>query len=117
MAKSYLGLRGTKLNIAVGVIAGLDFFLFGYDQGVMGGLLTLDSFIRTFPQLDTSSDTYKNMSPADQLHQSNVQGEKKSAKNKTFRQSSDSTNLLCRYLGCWLQSGLFHWLYHLYLCR
>ncbi|CRG87564.1 Sugar transporter STL1 [Talaromyces islandicus] len=72
--KSYLGLRGTKLNIAVGVIAGLDFLLFGYDQGVMGGLLTLDSFIKTFPQLDTSSDAYNNLSKSAQLHQSNIQG-------------------------------------------
>jgi sugar porter (SP) family MFS transporter len=74
MAKTYLGLRGTRLNIAIGVIAGLDFLLFGYDQGVMGGLLTLDSFIATFPQLDTSSQKYKDMSPTGQLHQSNIQG-------------------------------------------
>lgn len=26
--------------------------LFGYDQGVMGGLLTLPSFLRTFPEMD-----------------------------------------------------------------
>ena len=48
----FLGLKGTKLNIAIGFIAGLDFMLviksrvfeittymnrlFGYDQGVMG---------------------------------------------------------------------------------
>ena len=48
-----MGLRGTKLNFAIGMIAGLDFLsvivipcsleistdakrLFGYDQGVMG---------------------------------------------------------------------------------
>lgn len=31
--KKYYGLVGTKLNVAVGVIAGLDFLLFGYDQG------------------------------------------------------------------------------------
>lgn len=48
----YFGLRGTKLNIAIGVIAGLDFLLFGYDQGVMGGLLTLPSFLHTFPEID-----------------------------------------------------------------
>ncbi|KAJ9643437.1 hypothetical protein H2199_004116 [Coniosporium tulheliwenetii] len=29
----YFGLEGTKLNIAIGVIAGIDFLLFGYDQG------------------------------------------------------------------------------------
>ncbi|THW92089.1 general substrate transporter [Aureobasidium pullulans] len=51
--KKYYGLTGTKLNIAVGVIAGLDFLLFGYDQGVMGGLLTLKSFVGTFPEIDT----------------------------------------------------------------
>ncbi|KAG9588636.1 general substrate transporter, partial [Aureobasidium melanogenum] len=50
--KKYYGLTGTHLNIAVGIIAGLDFLLFGYDQGVMGGLLTLPSFNRTFPEID-----------------------------------------------------------------
>lgn len=27
---SYLGLRGTRLQVAVGIIAGMDFLLFGY---------------------------------------------------------------------------------------
>ncbi|USW53928.1 Putative major facilitator, sugar transporter, major facilitator superfamily [Septoria linicola] len=49
----FYGLRGTRLNVAIGVIAGLDFLLFGYDQGVMGGLLTLESFVRVFPEIDT----------------------------------------------------------------
>lgn len=31
--KKYYGLKGLSLNVAVGVIAGLDFLLFGYDQG------------------------------------------------------------------------------------
>lgn len=47
--------RGTRLNIAIAVIAGIDFALFGYDQGVMGGLLTLDSFLKLFPEINTSS--------------------------------------------------------------
>jgi hypothetical protein len=34
VGKRYYGLTGTKLNVAVGVIAGLDFLLFGYDQGM-----------------------------------------------------------------------------------
>lgn len=42
----YFGLKGTRLNVAIGILAGLDFLLFGYDQGVMGGLLTLPSFVR-----------------------------------------------------------------------
>jgi len=30
--KRFYGLTGTQLNIAVAVIAGIDFALFGYDQ-------------------------------------------------------------------------------------
>ena len=29
---------------------------FGYDQGVMSGLLTGDAFTRTFPEMDTTED-------------------------------------------------------------
>lgn len=47
--KKYLGLRGTNLNRAVATLAGMGFLLFGYDQGVMGGLLTLPSFEKQFP--------------------------------------------------------------------
>jgi len=45
-SSKFYGLRGLKLNIAIAVIAGIDFALFGYDQGVMGGLLTLPSFVK-----------------------------------------------------------------------
>lgn len=51
--KKFYGLRGLKLNIAIAVVAGTDFALFGYDQGVMGGLLTLGSFLKYFPEIDT----------------------------------------------------------------
>ena len=30
--QNFYGLRGTKLNVAIAVIAGTDFALFGYDQ-------------------------------------------------------------------------------------
>jgi hypothetical protein len=30
--KKFYGLTGSKLNIAIAVIAGIDFALFGYDQ-------------------------------------------------------------------------------------
>lgn len=40
----------------------------------MGGLLTLDSFITQFPELDTASDAYKAMSASAQMHRSNVEG-------------------------------------------
>ncbi|KAK8152988.1 sugar transporter STL1 [Phyllosticta citrichinensis] len=65
---TYFGLRGTKLNVAIGVIAGLDFLLFGYDQGVMGGLLTLGSFVKVFPEMEIKG------SPAEQEHRATIQG-------------------------------------------
>jgi len=34
--------------------------LFGYDQGVMGGLLTLPSFVKTFPEINTIADPTNN---------------------------------------------------------
>ncbi|KAF2722994.1 hypothetical protein K431DRAFT_244120 [Polychaeton citri CBS 116435] len=52
MAK-YLGLRGSSLSAAIAVVSSLCFFLFGYDQGDLAGLLTLDSFLIRFPQVDT----------------------------------------------------------------
>jgi hypothetical protein len=30
--KKFYGLTGTRLNIAIAIIAGIDFALFGYDQ-------------------------------------------------------------------------------------
>ncbi|KAK2785121.1 hypothetical protein FQN52_008607 [Onygenales sp. PD_12] len=70
----YFGLRGTRLNVAIGVIAGLDFLLFGYDQGVMGGLLTLPSFAKTFPEIDLTEETRETLSQAEANHRSTIQG-------------------------------------------
>ena len=70
----FFGFRGFKLNLAVGFVAGLDFFLFGYDQGVMGGLLTLPSFYNVFPDIDTTSAHYKSRPISAQNHQSIIQG-------------------------------------------
>ncbi|OQN97067.1 hypothetical protein B0A48_16871 [Cryoendolithus antarcticus] len=69
MGKKFYGLTGTRLNIAIAVIAGTDFALFGYDQGVLGGLLTLPSFLRYFPEIDVYSKP-----KAEQGTASNVQG-------------------------------------------
>ncbi|RAH72164.1 sugar porter family MFS transporter [Aspergillus aculeatinus CBS 121060] len=74
MARSYLGLTGGKLQIAISLIAGLDFLLFGYDQGVTGGLLTLDSFIKYFPTISTSGSYYENLSSSARSAQSTRQG-------------------------------------------
>ncbi|KAK9326081.1 general substrate transporter [Lipomyces orientalis] len=70
MPQQYHGLRGHSLNRAVATIAGIGFLLFGYDQGVMGSLLTLKTFTDTFPSIDTS-----NSLPAPvRSHNSTIQG-------------------------------------------
>lgn len=67
----FLGLRGQKLQVAVAAIAGMDFLLFGYDQGVTGGLLTLVSFRRQFPDIDQYDNT---LTTAEIKQRSNYQG-------------------------------------------
>ncbi|KAI1149890.1 general substrate transporter [Nemania diffusa] len=52
MGKKFFGLRGQALNYAVGLVAGCDFLLFGYDQGVMGGILTMPQFLDVFPSIN-----------------------------------------------------------------
>ncbi|KAL4942973.1 hypothetical protein BDV06DRAFT_153114 [Aspergillus oleicola] len=74
MARSYLGLQGQALQIAIGVIAGMDFLLFGYDQGVTGGLLTLQSFIKYFPTIATNGEYWDSLNEAQQSTQSTRQG-------------------------------------------
>lgn len=49
--QEYLGLRGHRLSQVIGVVAFLCFFLYGYDQGDMGGFLTVPSFLHLFPQI------------------------------------------------------------------
>lgn len=48
-------LVGRPLNWAITAVAGSGFLLFGYDQGVMSGLLTGTAFTKTFPEIDTTS--------------------------------------------------------------
>ncbi|RJE22833.1 Sugar and other transporter [Aspergillus sclerotialis] len=48
----FFGLRGRALNLAISSLGSLDFLLFGYDQGVTGGLLDLPSFIQHFPDIN-----------------------------------------------------------------
>ncbi|KAG5982331.1 hypothetical protein E4U55_002045 [Claviceps digitariae] len=55
MVKKYLGLSGPHLNWAIGAVAGCDFLLFGYDQGVMGGILTLPVFLDQFPDINDAA--------------------------------------------------------------
>ncbi|KKA27653.1 hypothetical protein TD95_001235 [Thielaviopsis punctulata] len=48
-------LVGRALNWAILATAGSGFMLFGYDQGVMSGLLTGSAWTKTFPQIDTTT--------------------------------------------------------------
>ena len=81
----YFGLRGTKLQIAIGVLAGFDFLLFGYDQGVTGGLLDLPSFYHTFPQIDAASDEYKALPTSAQNRRTTIQGKRSACITRACR--------------------------------
>lgn len=50
--KTFVGLRGEALYKMVAFVASIAFMLFGYDQGVMSSLLTLPSFLETFPEIN-----------------------------------------------------------------
>lgn len=66
----YFGLRGSSLSRAIMWLAVCPAFVcYGYNLSVAGGLLTLESFVRTFPELDTLHTT-----GAQQHRNSTVQG-------------------------------------------
>lgn len=54
MAKPYLGLRGHRLiSFMIGSVVLPSYCLLGYNNAVMGGLLSLPSFVEQFPRIDT----------------------------------------------------------------
>ncbi|KAJ7586975.1 general substrate transporter, partial [Mycena floridula] len=48
----YLGLNGDRLIHAITCTATCAFLLFGYDQGVMSGIISAPQFLKVFPDLD-----------------------------------------------------------------
>ena len=56
--KTFVGLKGRSLNLAVSIIATTGFLLFGYDQGVMSGIISAGPFNSYFPQTYNNS-TYQ----------------------------------------------------------
>jgi len=64
-----LNLKGTKLNVILAIVGAMAFALQGYDQAVMNGLLTLDTFVERFPQINTSSTK-----GAEKSHHALIQG-------------------------------------------
>lgn len=66
----YLGLKGHRLTLAALLLVVSPAFLsYGYNQAVLGGLLTLDSFVEAFPEMDTV-----NTSGQERTHNANIQG-------------------------------------------
>ncbi|KAJ5423082.1 Major facilitator superfamily domain general substrate transporter [Penicillium cf. griseofulvum] len=62
----FFGWRGRSLNLAISSLGSLDFLLFGYDQGVTGGLLDLPSFIKYFPDINPKAPEIASNSAAHQ---------------------------------------------------
>ncbi|KAI1413047.1 general substrate transporter [Hypoxylon sp. FL1857] len=48
---TYMGLRGRPLSMAVSTVATTGFLLFGYDQGVMSGIIGSDHFANVFEEV------------------------------------------------------------------
>ncbi|KAJ8123299.1 hypothetical protein ONZ43_g721 [Nemania bipapillata] len=52
---TYWGQSGKPLQRLVTIVATIDFLLFGYDQGVMSGIISGAPFVADFPQVDNDS--------------------------------------------------------------
>lgn len=50
-----LGLRGKKLQLLITTACVIGFSLFGYDQGLMAGIITAPQFVETFPAVGGGS--------------------------------------------------------------
>ncbi|KAF1851417.1 general substrate transporter [Cucurbitaria berberidis CBS 394.84] len=55
---TYWGASGRKLQILITIVATTDFLLFGYDQGVMSGIISAPAFQNAFPEVKDDS-TYE----------------------------------------------------------
>ncbi|KAF1831607.1 general substrate transporter [Decorospora gaudefroyi] len=55
---TYWGQSGRMVQVLVTIVAVTDFLLFGYDQGVMSGIISAPSFVRAFPEVEGDS-TYE----------------------------------------------------------
>ncbi|KAH7028857.1 general substrate transporter [Microdochium trichocladiopsis] len=57
-APKYWGVTGKKVQKLVTAVATTDFLLFGYDQGVMSGIISAPAFQHSFPEVEGDS-TYE----------------------------------------------------------
>lgn len=51
----FAGLHGRKLGMAISIVATTGFLLFGYDQGVMSGIISAEPFNAYFPETKDDS--------------------------------------------------------------
>lgn len=51
----YAGLNGRRLGLLISTISTTGFLLFGYDQGVMSGIISADPFNSYFPSTKDDS--------------------------------------------------------------
>lgn len=49
---TYWGTSGRRLQMLITTVATTDFLLFGYDQGVMSGIISSDAFVERFPEVE-----------------------------------------------------------------
>jgi hypothetical protein len=54
-----MAISGKRLQLALAITGAVAWILQGYDQALMNGLLTLPSFNKTFPSIDTSTKALK----------------------------------------------------------
>lgn len=68
--QKYWGLRGPRITwAALILVVGPAYTCFGYNQGVAGNVLTLQSFVSVFAQIDTV-----NTEGVKEQHNSTIQG-------------------------------------------
>jgi MFS family permease len=53
--RTYAGLMGRPLGLLISTISTTGFLLFGYDQGVMSGIISADPFNNYFPETKDNS--------------------------------------------------------------
>ncbi|CAI4211669.1 unnamed protein product [Parascedosporium putredinis] len=56
---TFWGTSGRRLQMMVTAVATTDFLLFGYDQGVMSGIITAEAFTHDFPEVVSEGSAYE----------------------------------------------------------
>ncbi|KAI4602234.1 hypothetical protein KJ359_009472 [Pestalotiopsis sp. 9143b] len=91
---SFLGMRGHALRVAqIALVVAPGFTLFGYNQAGVGPLATLESFVETFPTIDTINT---------EGSQEALNSTRKGAVIASFQIGALIGALSCLFIGDWL---------------